>query len=386
MAVIRQYLLLLKLGLSTLPQRRAAALTILIATACVVGVLLSMLSATAGVVDAFRTATDPHIAVVLPNKDRFDSNNDLRRDVIGTILNAPGFAHGPDGTVLGDAELLFFTPPLHPIASGGYLRIRGMGARGAAIRPGFRITSGRMFQSGRQELIVGAGTQRAFGLNIGDSVRLREGTWPIVGVFAADGVNANELMGDVDTLAAVTHRSGYGSVQARLETPAKLSEFRHWLVTNPALAVTAETQQSYFDRIVAGQSEYFTAMAYLTGAILAVGALFGLVNIFYGIVAARVREVATLRAIGYGASPVAASIVFEALLLSLLGALLGTAVAWLLFGGREFMMDQNTYRLLITPRLVATGIGWALGLALAGSALPAIRAARLQVTQALRAT
>jgi putative ABC transport system permease protein len=243
-----------------------------------------------------------------------------------------------------------------------------------------------MFQSGRQELIVGAGTQRAFGLNIGDNVRLREGTWPIVGVFAADGVNTNELMGDVDTLAAAMHRSGYGSVQARLETPAKLSEFRQWLVTNPALAVTAETQQSYFDRIVAGQSEYFTAMAYLTGAILAVGALFGLVNIFYGIVAARVREVATLRAIGYGALPVAASVVFEALLLSLLGALLGTAVAWLLFGGREFMMDQNIHRLLITPRLVATGIGWALGLALAGSLLPAIRAARLQVTQALRAT
>ncbi len=386
MAVIRQYLLLLKLGLSTLPQRRSTALTILIATACVVGVLVSMLSATAGVVDAFRTATDPDIAVVLPNKDLFDSNNDLPRDVIATILNAPGFSHGPDGKVLGDAELLFFTPPAHRIASGGYLRIRGMGARGAAIRPGFRITSGRMFQSGRQELIVGAGTQRAFGLNLGDNVRLREGTWPIVGVFAADGVNTNELIGDVDTLAAVMHRSGYGSVQARLETPAKLGEFRQWLVTNPALAVTAETQQSYFDRIVAGQSEYFTTMAYLTGAILAVGALFGLVNIFYGIVAARVREVATLRAIGYGALPVAASVVFEALLLSLLGALLGTAVAWLLFGGREFMMDQNIYRLLITPRLIATGIGWALGLALAGSLLPAIRAARLQVSQALRAT
>ncbi len=260
MAVIRQYLLLLKLGLSTLPQRRATALTVLIATACVVGVLLSMLSATAGVVDAFRTATDPHIAVVLPNKDLFDSSSDLPRDVIGTILNAPGFSHGPDGRVLGDAELLFFTPPAHRIASGGALRIRGMGARGAAIRPGFRITSGRMFQSGRQELIVGAGSQRAFGLNIGDKVRLREGSWPIVGVFAADGVNTNELIGDVDTLAAMMHRSGYGSVQARLETPAKLSEFRQWLVTNPALAVTAETQQSYFDRIVAGQSEYFTAM------------------------------------------------------------------------------------------------------------------------------
>jgi putative ABC transport system permease protein len=386
MALIRQYSLLVKLSLSTLPQRRGAASTIVIATACVVGVLLSMLAATAGVIDAFRTATDPHIAVVLPNKSLFDSGDGLPRDVIGTILNAPGYARGPDGKVLGDAELLFFTPPVHPIASGGSLRIRGMGARGAAIRPGFRIVSGRMFESGRQELIVGVGTQRAFDLNIGDSVRLRQGNWPIVGVFAADGVNANELMGDVDTLAAMLHITGFGSVQARLEEPAKLATFRQWLVTNPALAVTAETQQSYFDRIVAGQSEYFTAMAYLTGAILAIGALFGTVNVFYGIVRARAREMAILRAIGYGALPVAVSVVFEALLLSLLGALVGAAAAWLLFGGREFMVDQNIYRLLIAPRLVATGIGWALALALAGSLLPAIRAARLPVIRALRAT
>lgn len=386
MALIRQYSLLLKLSLSTLPQRRAAALTILVATACVIGVLLSMLSATAGVVQAFRTATDPHIAVVLPDKSLFDDGDGLSREVIGTILDAPGMARDPDGKVLGDAEVLFFTPPVRPIASGGYLRVRGMGALGAAIRPGFRLVSGRMFESGRQELIVGVGTQRAFGLNIGDNVRLREGAWPIVGVFAADGVNANELMGDVDTLAAMMHRSGYGSVQARLKDPAQLANFRQWLITNPALKVTAETQQSYFDRIVAGESEYFTAMAYLAGAILSIGALFGLVNIFYGIVRARAREMAILRAIGYGALPVAASVVFEALLLALLGALVGAAASWLLFGGREFMVSQNIYRLLVTPRLVATGIGWALALALAGSLLPAIRAGRQQVIQALRAT
>ncbi|HEV2702402.1 MAG TPA: FtsX-like permease family protein [Steroidobacteraceae bacterium] len=386
MASIRQYLLLLHLSLSTIPQRRPAALTILVATACVVGVLLSMLSATAGVVDAFRTATDPHIAVVLPDKDLFDDSDSLPRDVIGTIINAPGIARGPDGKVLAEAEILMFSPPVRRIASGGFLRIRGMGARGAAIRPGFRIVAGRMFGSGRQELIVGAGTQRAFGLNIGDNVRLRQGSWPIVGVFTADGVNANELAGDVETLAAMLHFSGYGSVQARLETPAKLPEFRQWLTTNPALAVTAETQQSYFNRIVAGQSDYFTAIAYLTGAIMAIGALFGSINIFYGIVSARAREMAILRAIGYGALPVAASVVFEALLLSLLGALVGAGVAWLLFGGREFMVDQNIYRLLFAPRVVLIGIGWALALALAGSLLPAIRAGRLRVIQALRAT
>ncbi len=386
MALFRQYWLLLNLSLSTLRQRKAAALTIVIATACVVGVVVSMLSATAGVVQAFRTATDPHMAVVLPNKTLFDDSNGLPRDVIGTILDAPGMARGPDGKVLGDAELLFFSPPAQRIASGGFLRVRGMGASGAVIRPGFRMVAGRMFESGRQELVVGAGAQRTFGLNVGDQVPLSGGTWPIVGEYAADGVNANELIGDVDTLAAMMHRSGYGSVQARLEDPAKLAAFRQWLISNPALAVTAETQQSYFDRIVAGESEYFTAMAYLAGAILSIGAFFGSVNIFYGIVSARAREMATLRAIGYSALPVAAAVVFEALLLSLLGALVGAAAAWLLFGGREFIVSQNIYRLLVTPRLVATGIGWALALALAGSVLPAIRAGRLQVIQALRAT
>lgn len=243
-----------------------------------------------------------------------------------------------------------------------------------------------MFESGRQEVIIGAGTQQVFGLNIGDSVRLQQGNWPVVGVYAADGVNANEVIGDADTLAAMLHRSGYGSVQAWLQDPAQLPIFRHWLTTNPALKVTAETQQSYFDRIVAGESEYFTAMAYLAGVILSIGALFGLVNIIYGIVSTRAREMAILRAIGYGALPVATSVVFEALLLALLGALAGAASAWLLFGGREFMVGQNIYHLLVTPHLVATGIVWALALALAGSLFPAIRAGRLQVIQALRAT
>jgi len=119
-AFIRQYSLLLKLSLSTLPRRRAAALTILITTACVVGVLLSMLSATAGVVQAFHTATDPHIAVVLPDKSLFDDTDGLPRDVIGTILDAPGMARNPNGKVLGDAELLFFSLPPVPLRAAGF--------------------------------------------------------------------------------------------------------------------------------------------------------------------------------------------------------------------------------------------------------------------------
>jgi putative ABC transport system permease protein len=127
-------------------------------------------------------------------------------------------------------------------------------------------------------------------------------------------------------------------------------------------------------------------MAYLAAAILSIGALLGSVNILYGMVSARAREMATLRAIGYGALPVSASVVFEAVLLALLGALLGAGVAWWLFSGQELMVDENVYTLLVSPGLALSGIALALLLALLGSLPPAIRAGGLQVIQALRAT
>jgi putative ABC transport system permease protein len=385
MGILRQYALLLHLSLSTLGQRKAAAMTIIVAMACVIGVLVAMLSATTGIVQSFRIATDPRMALVLPNKDQYDDNTDLARNVVGTILDAPGIARGADGKVQAEAELLFYNPPPHLVASGGFLRIRGIGPAGIALRPGFRISAGRMFESGRQELIVGVGAQRGFGLRIGDHVVTRNAAWQIVGVYVADGVITNELLGDVETLAAIEHRGAYGSVQARLEDPARLAAFKQWLTSNPALAVTAETQLSYYARIAASQSAYFTAMAYLAGAILSLGALLGSVNILYGIVSARAREMATLRAIGYGALPVAASVLFEAVLLAVSGAVVGTAIAWWLFAGQEIMVDENVYTLVVSTRLVATGILLALVLALLGSLPPALRAARLQVIQALRA-
>lgn len=386
MGMLRQYILLLHLSLSTLRQGLAAVATIVAAMACVVGVLVSMLSATSGIHRAFRIAGDPRMALVLPNTTQYDDGNGLAPNIIGTILDAPGIARGANGKPLADAELMFYNPPPHLVESGAFLRIRGIGAAGTAIRPGFRIVAGRMFQTGRQELVVGEGAQHGFGVHVGDKIAMRSGTWDVVGQYTADGVINSELVGDGDTLRAIEQRGGFGGVQAQLDDLSRLGEFRHWLTTNPALAVTAETQREYYDRIAAGQSAYFTGMASVAGIILSLGALLGSVNILYGTVSARAREMATLRAIGYGALPVAASVVLEALLLALLGGIVGAAVAWWCFSGRELMVDENVYTLLVSPRLAAGGIGLALALALLGSLPPAIRAGRLQVIQALRAT
>jgi putative ABC transport system permease protein len=385
MALLRQSIVLSRLSLSTLRQRLPTSLTILICMAVVTGVLISTLSVTAGINREFRMGAASDLAIVLPADNLFEASSGIARSDIGIILNAPGIARDVTGKLLGDGELTFYVQPARHVFSGGALTIRGVNAAGIALRSPLKIVSGRMFESGRKELVIGTSAQRGFGLEVGDSVIMRDGTWPIVGAFEAAGVTGDEFFGDADTLATlITHQSGLGSVHVRLEDPARFAAFKRWLTANPALHVSVQTQLQYNGRLAASQSQYFTAMAFFTGAIMSIGALFGSVNILYGVVSARTREMAILRGIGYDAMPVAGSVVFEALLLALCGAVLGGCIAWLLFDGREVMKNEIVYKCIVSPQLIAFGLGWVCILALLGSVFPAMRAARLQVIGALR--
>jgi putative ABC transport system permease protein len=385
MALLRQTLVLSRLSLSTLRQRLATSLTILLSMAVVTGVLISTLSVTAGINREYRAGTADNLAIVLPAKNPFEASGGLARGEIGTILDAPGIARDAKGQLLGDAELSFYVEPARHVFSGGALKIRGMSAAGLALRAPLTIVAGRMFESGRKELVIGTSAQRGFGLKVGDSVIMQDGTWPIVGAFAADGVMGDELFGDADTLATlITHQSSLGSVHVRLEDAARFAAFQRWLTTNPALHVAVQTQLDYNGRLAADQSQYFTAMAFFAGAIMSIGALFGSVNILYGVVSARTREMAILRGMGYEAVAVAGSIVFEALSLSVGGALLGGAMAWMLFDGREVMKNEIVYRCVVSPQLILLGVAWVLLLGLLGSIFPAIRAGRLEVIAAMR--
>ena len=190
-------------------------------------------------------------------------------------------------------------------------------------------------------------------------------------------------MADAQTLMATTRRAGFGSVVARLVDPDEFETFRTWLTTNPTLRVTAERQSDYYLRL-GSQGRFYDTMAFVVGAVMSFGALFGAVNILYSSVRARAREIATLRAMGYEPVPLGVSVVFEALFLSLLGAIAGIVLAWSLVDGHE-SGSSMVFKWSISPTLIALGIGWAVMLALFGSLLPAIRAARIPVAAALRA-
>jgi putative ABC transport system permease protein len=383
--MFRQLFAVSVVGVSTLPQRRGTSLVIVAGVACVVAVLVSMLSIAVGQTRMNLSGGGRDFAIIRPEGvTSGESNSNLGRNHISLILNAPGIAKGPDGAPLADPEFqMGVMPPLGTF--GDPLQIRGVGPTGIKMRDEFRLESGRMFRTGAQELLIGVGASKVLGLKNGDQVLMPGGFWPIVGTFSNGGDAAEGVFfADAETLLSITKRRGYASVIAKLASPESFDELHDWIESNPALPVDAERVSD--DRLRKGgaQLALLTRATYVIGVIMALGALFGATKIMYAAVRARTREIGTLRALGFGSVPVAVSVLLEAVLLALLGAGLGTLVAWLIFDGRV-VYSGGVFKLHVSATLVALGLGWGAAIALLGGVFPAIRAARLEAVKALRA-
>ena len=383
MSELRQIAAVCLIGIGSLRERYGTALVVVIGMACVVGVLTSMLSLTAGLTRAYFRPEDATRAIVWAGHATFDQSRSLHPDAVDTILDAPGIARGPDGAPLADAEFLMRLLSMEGFAAGS-LQLRGVGPAGLALRPAFRIVAGHLFRSGTRQLVVGVGAARKLGLGVGSEVRLRDGTWPIVGVFSCGGdIIESYLVGDALTVMAARRRAGFAQVIAQLVDARAYPEFQRWLTENPALSVSVERKTDYDLRTAGANTAFFTPMAYVIGAIMGLGALFGIVKIMYGAVRARTREIGTLRAIGFGATPVVMSVLAEAALLGAIGALLGSVIAWLIFDGRD-MWVWGAFKLRVSPALWLLGLVWALITSLLGGLFPALRAGRLPPSKALR--
>jgi putative ABC transport system permease protein len=383
--MLRQLYAVSAIGVSTLPQRRGTSLVIVAGVACVVAVLVSMLSIAVGQTRMYLSGGGrDHAIIRMKGASSSESDSNFGRDQIGTILNAPGIARGLDGAPLADAEFqMGVMPPLGTF--GDQLQIRGIGPDGVKIRDEFRLESGRMLRTGAQELLIGVGASKVLGLKIGDKVLMPGGFWPIVGTFSNSGDAAEgTFFADAETLLSVTKRRGFASVIVKLASPAAFDELHDWVASNPALTVDAERVSDYLLRRTGGQLALLTRATYVIGVIMALGALFGATKILYAAVRARTREIGTLRALGFGSVPVAVSVLLEAVLLALLGAALGALVAWLVFDGRV-VYSGSVFRLRVSAPLVALGLAWGATIALLGGVFPAIRAGRVEAAKALRA-
>jgi len=383
MSELRQVAAVSLIGIGSLRERFGTALVIVIGMACVVGVLTSMLSLTAGLRRTYLRPEDATRVVVWSGPNHFDQARNLHPDAIDTILDAPGIARGPDGAPLADAEFLMRLLSMEGFAAGS-LQLQGIGPAGLALRPDFRIVAGHMFRTGSRELVVGVGAARKLGLGVGSEVRMRDGKWPIVGVFSCGGeIIESYLVGDALTVMAARRHAGFAQMIVQLRDARAYPEFQRWLTENPALTLFVERKTDYDLRTAGAKTAFFTRMTYVIGAIMALGALFGIVKIMYGVVRARTREIGTLRAIGFGATPVVVSVLAEAALLGASGGLLGAAVAWLIFDGRD-MWVWGAFKLHVSAALWLLGLAWALTTSLLAGLLPALRAGRLPPSEAIR--
>lgn len=384
MSELRQIAAVCVVGISTLRDRYVPALVIVVGMACVVGVITSMLSVTAGLTRAYLRSEDAARAIVWADGAQFDQSRSLKPDAIGTILAAPGIAREADGGPLADPEFMMWLPPVEGFAAGS-LQLRGIGPAGLALRPAFRILAGRMFGAGLRELAVGVGAARKFGLRVGSEVRLRDGKWRIVGVFSCGAdIIESYLVGDALTVMAARRSPGFAQVIVQLTDTQAYAGFQKWLRENPAIDVSVERKTDYDLRVVGADTSFFTRMSYIIGVMMALGSLFGVVKIMYGAVRSRTREIGTLRAIGFGSTPVALSVLLEASLLGAVGAVVGATIAWLIFDGRE-MWVWGAFKLHVSPHLWLLGLAWAITTSLLGGLVPALRAARLPPSEALRA-
>jgi putative ABC transport system permease protein len=222
-------------------------------------------------------------------------------------------------------------------------------------------------------------------------LHFRNADWTVTGVFTSNGdIHESELLADVDTVASAMQRSGYSSAIALLTSAAAFTEFKDALTTDPQLKVDVQREPDYYAAQSKGLTKAINVVGNTVAVIMAIGAVFGALNSMYSAVAARGMEIATLRAIGFGALPVLLSVMLEAVTLSLLGGLIGAALAWVLFNGHSVStlggaFAQVVFKLTVTRTLIVTGILWACIIGVVGGLFPALRAARLSVAEALRA-
>ena len=383
------------LNLRSVPQRLAPSLVVIVGIAGVVGVLVAMLGMVTGLDRAFVTTGDPARAIVMHKAANSEGLSSFDIAWAGPVADAPGVLRGPKGESAASPEYVVgITLPKRSDGVQAGTTMRGVGAAAFLVHPEWHIVAGRTFRPGLREVIVGSAAAAEFsGLDVGRQVDLGGNLWTVVGRFTSGGdAHDSEILADVRTLMTAFNWGAYSSVTVRLDSPGSFNRFRRALLANSTLDIDVDREQDYY----AGLAKPITGLLYIlstvVGAIMAIGAVFTALNTLYSAVAARTAEIATLRAIGFGASGVVVSVLAEALLLSILGALLGAAVAWLLFngnalstGGGEFNSDLS-FRLLVGPSLFAVGIVWACVIGFLGGLLPAIRAARLPVAVALRPT
>ena len=382
-----------KFGLLSIPQRRGSVSAAVIGIAGVVAVLVGVLSIAAGFRKTMNASGAPDAAIVLRSGADSEMVSGFLRDDTRTIADAPGLARSDKGPLASAELFVIINLPKRSTGTDANVPLRGVEEQAFKVREKFKMVEGRRFEPGKDEVIVGIGAARQFaGLEIGNKIKAGRYEWPVVGIFSAGGGTAeSEIWTDASVLQGTYHRGdSFQSVYTKLSSPAAFQQFKDSLTTDPRLNVKVLRQTDYYAEQSTAVTRLITTLGFLIASLMAVGAVFGALNTMYSAVSARTREIATLRALGFGSGSVVVSVLLESLLLALLGGVIGATVAYLAFNGFQTAtmnfqsFSQVTFAFQVTRELLIQGIVWATLIGMIGGLFPALRAARLPIAAALR--
>ncbi|MBS0422714.1 MAG: ABC transporter permease [Proteobacteria bacterium] len=387
MNFFRQLLAILRVNLSGLPQRLGSSLTILVGVTSAVGALVAMLAMGTGAREQ-EQATVSAGRVVLTTAGSGIGQGNITEDEAGVILGLPGIRKNAKGEPIVAFEAMVPIQGRRQVTGVKiYFPLVGITPNVLELAPETHFTAGRMFQPGLQELIVSNPCRRQFvGFELGDRRPLHGSDWTIVGLFDRASSQQCVVYADAKTLMTLLKRTTYSTVSILLNSPSDFAVLRDAVKANPTLHLDVQHEADAIADAFKELNAVLNFVSFFVGTIMAVGATLGAVNSLYAIVDSRRREMATLRAIGFSGAAVVVSVLIESILLALPGAVLGSLAAWVLFNGLAASPFGFSYQLAVTPPLAVIGVEWALVMGLLGGLLPALRAARMPITTALRAT
>ena len=393
MRTLKQIIAVTLLNLRNLPQRFASSAVAVVGVGAVVLVFAAVLSMAAGLERTMLSAGSDDTAVIMRSGATSELNSGLSNEQTLIIGNAPGVLKDGDNAIMS-AELYVITD-VKKISNqtDANVPFRGVQAGAFEVRDNIRISDGRMFEPGKNEIVVGRAAQQEFmGLDVGDTIRFGQTEWAIVGTFDAGGsVSESELWTDVRVLQGAYRRgNSFQSVRVKLESPESIETLRQALDEDPRIDPDVMSEREYYSSQSQGLVQFIKLIGYPLTILMAIGAVFGALNSMYSSVSVRGKEIATLRALGFGPTAVLFSTVIESVLLALVGGLLGGLLAYLVFNGftastlNGQSFSQVVFDFAVTPELLVQGMKAALIIGVVGGFFPAIRAARIPVAQALR--
>jgi putative ABC transport system permease protein len=382
-----------KFGLMGIPQRIGSVTAAIIGIAGVVGVLVGVLSMAVGFKQAMAASASADSAIVIRSGADNEMSSGLDGDETRLIAEAPGVRRDSAGPLASAELFVIIDRPKRSSGTDANVPLRGVEPAAFHVRDKLKFLQGRPFERGKNEVVVGVGAAQEFaGLELGNKFRVGRNDWEVVGIFSAGGGTAeSEIWTDAVVLQDAFHRGhSFQSVNAKLTSPEAFDKFKDSLTTDPRLHAKVVRLPEYYAEQSTLLTGLITTLGFLIASLMAIGATFGALNTMYNSVSTRTREIATLRALGFGSGAVVVSVMLESLVLALLGGLLGATFAYVIFNGFHTAtvnwqsFSQVTFAFAVTPQLLVQGIIWATLIGLCGGLLPAIRAARQPIASALR--